>query len=99
MVRMYGDVGVRESGMFDTSVVRTCERSAARNRISLMTCGHASASTQMCMGLKVVEGRHGFAGTPRALAVFEERHGFAGALRTLGGVGGHFGAPHVLRTP
>jgi len=27
----------------------------------------------------------------------EERHGFPGALRTLGGVGGHFGVPHVIR--
>ena len=27
----------------------------------------------------------------------EECHGFPGALRALGGVGGHFGAPHVLR--
>jgi len=27
--------------------------------------------------------------------VAEERHGFPGALRALGGVGGHFGAPHV----
>ena len=35
--------------MFETSVVKTCARSAARNRISLMTCGHASASTQICM--------------------------------------------------
>ena len=25
----------------------------------------------------------------------EERHGFPGALRAVGGVGGHFGAPHV----
>ena len=27
----------------------------------------------------------------------EERHGFAGARRALGGVGGHVGAPHVVR--
>ena len=27
----------------------------------------------------------------------EERHGFPGALRALGGVGGHVGAPHVVR--
>jgi len=27
----------------------------------------------------------------------EERHGFPGALRTLGGVGGHFEAPHVVK--
>src|SRR5689334_8154903 len=33
--------------MFDTSVVTIWARSAARNRMSLMTCGHASASTQM----------------------------------------------------
>jgi hypothetical protein len=26
----------------------------------------------------------------------EERDGFPGALRALGGVGGHFGAPHVI---
>ena len=25
----------------------------------------------------------------------EERHGLAEALRALGGVGGHFGAPHI----
>ena len=29
--------------------------------------------------------------------VTEERHGFTGALRALGGVRGHFGAPHVNR--
>ena len=29
--------------------------------------------------------------------VTEERHGFPAALRALGGVGGHFGAPHVNR--
>src|SRR3989337_3472307 len=44
---MKGDGGVR-SGALATSVVRTCARSAARNRISLMTWGHASASTQIC---------------------------------------------------
>ncbi len=27
----------------------------------------------------------------------EERHGFPGALRVMGGVGGHVGAPHVVR--
>jgi hypothetical protein len=27
--------------------------------------------------------------------VTEERHGFPGALRAMGGVGGHFGAPHA----
>jgi hypothetical protein len=26
----------------------------------------------------------------------EQRDGFPGALRVLGGVGGHFGAPHVI---
>src|SRR5437899_649071 len=44
---MNGEGGVR-SGALATSVVRICARSAARNRISLMTCGHASASTQIC---------------------------------------------------
>ena len=29
------------------------------------------------------------------MTMIEERHGFPGALRALGGVGGHFGAPHV----
>jgi len=29
--------------------------------------------------------------------VIEERHGFPGAFRALGGVGGHFGAPHVAK--
>src|SRR5688572_23411359 len=43
---MKGEVGIR-SGVLATSVVRTCARSAARNRISLMTCGQASASTQI----------------------------------------------------
>jgi hypothetical protein len=28
--------------------------------------------------------------------VIEERHGYPGALRALGGVGGHFGAPHMV---
>ena len=27
----------------------------------------------------------------------EERNGFPGALRVMGGVGGHVGAPHVVR--
>jgi hypothetical protein len=27
---------------------------------------------------------------------FEERPGFAGVLRALGGLGGHFGAPHSI---
>jgi len=29
--------------------------------------------------------------------VVEERHGFPGALGAVGGVGGHVGAPHVMR--
>jgi hypothetical protein len=29
------------------------------------------------------------------MTMIEERHGFPGALRALGGVGNHFGAPHV----
>src|SRR5438132_8814512 len=29
----------------------------------------------------------------------EERPGCAGALRTLGGLGGHFGAPHLMGRP
>ena len=29
--------------------------------------------------------------------VIEERHGFPGALRALGGLGGHVGAPQVVR--
>src|SRR5882762_3513496 len=44
---MNGEGGVR-SGALATSVVRTCSRSAARKRMSLMTWGHASASTQIC---------------------------------------------------
>jgi hypothetical protein len=27
--------------------------------------------------------------------MIEARHGFAGVRRALGGVGGHFGAPHM----
>ncbi len=27
----------------------------------------------------------------------EEHHGLPGALRALGGVGGHFGAPNVVK--
>jgi hypothetical protein len=30
-----------------------------------------------------------------AARVIEGRHGFAGVPRALGGVGGHVGAPHV----
>jgi len=29
--------------------------------------------------------------------VIEERHGFAGALPSVGGVGGHVGAPHMVK--
>src|SRR5260370_42592546 len=43
---MKSDGGTR-SALLATSVVRTCTRSAARYRISLMTLGHASASTQI----------------------------------------------------
>src|SRR5260370_4634127 len=45
-VRMKSDGGTR-SALLATSVVRTCTGSAARYRISLMTWGHASASTQI----------------------------------------------------
>ena len=31
----------------------------------------------------------------RAALGIEARHGFAGARRALGGMGGHFGAPHL----
>ena len=44
---MKAEGGVR-SVVLATSVVMTCARSAARNRISLMTWGQASASTQIC---------------------------------------------------
>src|SRR5207253_11228817 len=62
----------------------------------------------------VIEKRHGFPAALRTLGGFEERPGFpgalrtwgveerpgcAGALRTLGGVGGHFGAPHFASRP
>ena len=40
--------GVR-SGLFATSVIGISGRSAARNRMSLITAGQASASTQICM--------------------------------------------------
>ena len=30
------------------------------------------------------------------MCVIEGRHGFAGVPRALGGVGGHVGAPHVV---
>ena len=45
--RMYGEGGVRSS-LFATSVIGIFERSAARYRMSLITAGQASASTQMC---------------------------------------------------
>src|SRR3989454_546000 len=48
MARMKGDDGVRSS-VLATSVITTCARSAARNRISFMACGQASASTQICI--------------------------------------------------
>jgi hypothetical protein len=35
--------------------------------------------------------------TPKDDAVVEARHRFAGARPSVGGVGGHFGAPHVVR--
>src|SRR6266446_233031 len=41
-------------------------------------------ATRLCRGAPNVGG-------------LEERPGCAGALRTLGGLGGHFGAPHVTR--
>src|SRR5688572_26276225 len=37
------------SPLLATSVIMICVRSAARKRMSLITPGHASASTQMCM--------------------------------------------------
>ena len=45
--RMNRDGGQRIH-WFATSVTWTCARSAARNRMSLITPGHASASTQTC---------------------------------------------------
>src|SRR6266536_4334502 len=41
-------------GVLATSVVRTWARSAARYRMSLITCGHASASTQIFIGSLLV---------------------------------------------
>jgi len=50
------------------------------------------------MSARVVEERHGFPGALGAVGgVVEERHGFPGALGAMGGVGGHVGAPHVMR--
>src|SRR5512146_2773629 len=46
--RIYFDGGQYNS-LFATSVNWICSRSAARNRISFMTFGHASASTQICI--------------------------------------------------
>jgi hypothetical protein len=49
---MNGEGGTRSS-LLATSVVMICARWAARNRISLITTGQASASTQICMvGIK-----------------------------------------------
>src|SRR5882724_2015222 len=42
-----------------------------------------------------VEECPGFVGALQASGL-EECPGFAGALRTLGGMGGHFGAPHLF---
>src|SRR2546430_2669016 len=36
-------------------------------------------------------------GPPWPSAVLEVRHAFAGTLRRLGGLGGHFGAPHIQK--
>src|SRR4029453_14714750 len=46
MVLMKSEGGTR-SGVLATRVVRTRARSAARYRMSLIACGHASASTQI----------------------------------------------------
>src|ERR1700722_12558611 len=48
--RRFGATGNR-SGLFATRVIRTPVRSAARNRMSLITAGQASASTQICISL------------------------------------------------
>src|SRR5436309_1700793 len=42
-----------------------------------------------------VEARPGFRGPPRGAWGIEARPGFRGPRRALGGVGGHFGAPHL----
>src|SRR5436190_20251488 len=49
MLRMKREGGVRIHWLA-TSVTATASRSAARNRISLITAGQASASTQMAAG-------------------------------------------------
>src|SRR6266436_5515250 len=48
--RRFGALGSRR-GLFATRVSRTPVRSAARKRISLITTGQASASTQICISL------------------------------------------------
>src|SRR6185312_1873288 len=48
--RRLGAMGNR-SALFATNVIRTPVRSAARKRISRITVGHASASTQICISL------------------------------------------------
>src|SRR5580698_3734721 len=48
--RRFGATGKR-SGLFATRVIRTPVRSAARNKMSLITAGQASASTQICISL------------------------------------------------
>src|SRR4030067_3733975 len=48
MLRICGDGGVC-SGLLATRITAIARRSAARNRMSLMTLGQASASTQICM--------------------------------------------------
>src|ERR1041384_7892926 len=50
---MNGESGTRSVALA-TSVVMTGARWAARKRISLMTCGQASASTQILTGLQAI---------------------------------------------
>ncbi len=65
--------------------IRRCGSTVTTNRaLSIFRLGMAAMLAQP------------YRGAPRALKPgYEERHGYAGARRTLGGVGGHFGAPHA----
>src|SRR5438105_4970881 len=83
---MYGDTGVRRSWLA-TSVIGMRVRSAARKRMSLMTAGHASASTQMCIvSPALVDSRAGDAHDVGPLAHLggdEVTHRFGRALHRL----------------
>src|SRR6266851_9727101 len=87
IARMNGDGGVQRS-LLATRITGTCVRSAARYRISLMTLGQASASTQICTRCpsRATPARRSWLVTSSELSCASERDGHTALGRIVHGV-------------